>query len=191
MRILLVYYSGSGNSAAVAELLRDIWTEAGHSVDLQALMPRQPRSAPWDWWPVAKLTGRSVPLMPTAHAWEAYDFVCFGCGVRWFAPAQPLVSYLNQVSDFKGKPVAFYLTCGGMPSQAFRQLTTQLKDKGGSLVASTAIKPLSVIDGLLGRELGHIERFDLSPVQIFVDQVSQHFLAADRTTTRSTGDSSL
>ena len=122
---------------------------------------------------MAKLTGQSIPLKPTAYPWEAYDLVCFGCGVRWFAPAQPLVSYLNQISDLKGKPVAFYLTCGGMPTRAFRQLTTQLKDKGGSIVASTVIKPLSVVDGLLGRELGHIERFDLSPVQDFANQVSQ------------------
>ena len=100
--------------------------------------------------------------------------LCFGGSVRWFRPAQPLVTYLTQGPALRGKPVAYYLTCGGMPTQAFRRLGRLMQEQGGVVVASCVLKPASLVDGLLGRELGHIERFDLAPVQPFSRRVHDY-----------------
>ena len=103
---------------------------------------------------------------------NAYDVIIVGGAII----GSTVAYFLTANEQFHGQVLVIekdpaYQRCSTTLNVA--QLTTQLKDKGGSIVASTVIKPLSVVDGLLGRELGHIERFDLSPVQDFANQVSQ------------------
>ena len=116
---------------------------------------------------MAALTGRDVPIERPEYKWERYDLICLGGSVRNYAPAQPLISYLRGAPDLQGKPVACFLSCGGMPGPAPRRLTQMVRDRGGRVVASCVIKPASLLVGILGLNFGHSERIDMNPLQGF------------------------
>ena len=120
-KILIVYYSRSGNTRALAEHIR-----AATGGDLLELQPAQPYPAEYKaTTEQAKRELESNYLPPLADAVPsvaAYDMVLVGSPNWWSTVAGPVRTFLSQ-TDLSGKPVAVFITHEG---SAFGRALTDL-----------------------------------------------------------------
>lgn len=113
-RTLVVYFSGSGNTEAVAETIADTLR-----ADLFEITPADPyTSADLDWTNSASrvnaehedLSLRDVELTSTAvENWDSYDTVLIGYPIWWGIAAWPVNSFV-EANDFTGKTVIPFCT---------------------------------------------------------------------------------
>lgn len=113
-RTLVVYFSGSGNTEAVAETIADTL-----DADIFELIPADPYTdADLDWTAAGSRVNREhedeslrdVQLAEdTAPNWEDYDTVLFGYPIWWGIAAWPVNDFV-QSNDFTGKTVIPFCT---------------------------------------------------------------------------------
>lgn len=113
-RTLVVYFSGSGNTEAVAETIADTL-----DADIFELIPANPYTdADLDWTEAGSRVNREhedeslrdVQLAEdTAPNWEDYDTVLFGYPIWWGIAAWPVNDFV-QSNDFTGKTVIPFCT---------------------------------------------------------------------------------
>ena len=113
-RTLVVYFSGSGNTEAVAETIADTM-----DADIFELIPADPYTdADLDWTEAGSRVNlehedeslRDVQLAEdTAPNWEDYDTVLFGYPIWWGIAAWPVNDFV-QSNDFTGKTVIPFCT---------------------------------------------------------------------------------
>lgn len=116
-RVLVAYFSATGNTAAVAETIADA---AG--AELFALEPVTPYTdADLDYNDSGSRTSQEradpalqeVPLVSaTVDAWDTYDTVFVGYPIWWGGAAWPVNGFVTG-NDFAGKRVIPFCTSGG------------------------------------------------------------------------------
>lgn len=120
MKILTLYFSKSGHTKAIAELIHD--AVGG------AIAPIRTRRSYSGSYAVAvvqggleKLCGARPALMPLPVDPADYDMIFLGGPVWWFSPAPALKSFLAAY-DLSGRTVYPFLTSGGQPKDSFHEL---------------------------------------------------------------------
>jgi len=106
MRTLVVYYSRSGHTRQVAELLAEKMT-----ADLQELIDQSPRKGLFGWLKSGRdaIKEKETELAPLQHKPEDYDLVLVGTPV-WAAHPAPAVRTFLKSHDLTGRRVAFFCT---------------------------------------------------------------------------------
>jgi flavodoxin len=106
MKTLVVYYSRSGHTRQVAELLAEKL-----SADLQELVDSNSRKGLIGWLKSGRdaIKQRETELAPLDHRPEDYDLVVVGTPV-WAAHPAPAVRTFLGSHDLGGKRVAFFCT---------------------------------------------------------------------------------
>ncbi len=147
MNTLIVYYSLSGTTRAVATALAK---EFGADIEEIRCGRYSPGfwgflRAAYDSW-----RGNLPPIEPLTHAPSRYDLVLIGGPIWAFHPATPVRAYLRQeVSRLSG--VAFFLTHGGSAAQ--RALHEVELLAGRALIATLVVREADVKKGKLGSAL--------------------------------------
>lgn len=113
-KTLVVYYSATGNTAKVAEVIVN-----ENDVDVFAVMPEQPYSAEDLAWTdensrVSKEHAdpalQDVALLQdTPDNWDSYETVIIGYPIWWGQAAYPVASFVK-ANDFAGKTVIPFCT---------------------------------------------------------------------------------
>ncbi|MBU1726846.1 MAG: flavodoxin family protein [Candidatus Omnitrophica bacterium] len=110
MKTAIVYYSYSGNTRKVAEILAEALKEKSSVdlIDLQALDESnsflgQCRRA------IVRKKGKIAPVKLDL---SAFDLICFGTPVWAFGPAPAINAYLEQCTGLSGKEVILFTTYG-------------------------------------------------------------------------------
>ena len=132
-KTLVVYFSGSGNTARVA---KDIADAAG--ADLFELVPTESyTSGDLDWRDEGSRVNREhedeslrdVPLTTTTvENWDSYDTVFIGYPIWWGIAAWPVDNFVK-ANDFTGKTVIPFATSS---SSGMGQSGTLLADMAGT-----------------------------------------------------------
>jgi len=110
-RTLVVYYSQTGNTRAVAERIRDL-----SGGDLVELVPVDPY--PDDYSATTQQAKRELqsgykpPLQTKVENVGAYDIICVGSPNWWSTVAGPVKTFLSDY-DLSGKTLAPFITHGG------------------------------------------------------------------------------
>jgi len=106
MKALVVYYSRSGHTRQVAELLAQKM-----SADLQELIDRNARKGLVGWLKSGRdaIKEKETELAPLDHSPENYDLVVVGTPVWAGHPAPAVRTFLGK-HDLGGKRVAFFCT---------------------------------------------------------------------------------
>ncbi len=139
-KVLIVCYSHSGNTKAIAEKLQ---TRTG--ADLHVVEPL--RTYPTDKMQhgnIAKqeLQENDLPLLKAPPPdMSGYDLVLVGGPVWWYTVATPLMQFLQQ-ADFSGKVTAPFWTHAGSVGQYYSDFKVQAKN-------ATVIEGLSIRDSEL------------------------------------------
>mgnify|MGYP004698549883 CR=1 FL=1 len=132
-KVLVAYFSGSGNTERVAGYIAD-----ATGGTLFALMPVQPyTSADLDWTTEGSRVNRehddtslrNVPLVTTTpENFDEYDVVFIGYPIWWGIAAWPVNNFVKN-NDFSGKTVIPFATSA---SSGMGQSGTLLRDMAGT-----------------------------------------------------------
>ena len=113
MKILIVYYSKTGQTEKLAKVLEDKLKNRGHLVDVEKLMPLKERSF-WSWLLLRVFKKDCDIVPPKIKDVSAYDVICVG-SPNWARLALPVARYLSTVEGLKYKNVGFFATTALIP----------------------------------------------------------------------------
>lgn len=116
MKVLVIYFTRSGNTEQLAEVLA-----AALGADCERVCERDDqarRAGPLGYWRSLRdaLKRRPATLLPTKHDVASYDLVAIGTPVWAGRPSTPIDTWLRQRADTL-KRVAFFCSMGGRGSE--------------------------------------------------------------------------
>ncbi len=174
-RILLLFYSQSGEADRVATIFRAEMAAAGHSVTTEALRPSTEYPYPWrsirrffDVMPETQL-GDPPPIAPPEFdSSAAYDLVILVVPVWFLSPALPVQGFFRspKAAVLRGAPVMTVTVSRAMWQQGSETLKRLLAAAGarhvdnvvvthrGSPVATLVSTPRALLSGRGGQLMG-------------------------------------
>lgn len=110
MKAAIIYYSYSGNTKKVVEVLAEILGQKGEVgvIALKALDESNKFLAQ----AVRAFQHKRAKINPVNFDLTNYDLICFGTPVWAFAPAPAMNTYLDQCFGLEGKKVILFTTYG-------------------------------------------------------------------------------
>ena len=143
-KVLIIYYSQTGQLATLAQQFAAPLQQAGITVDCVPLVPQQPYPFPWRFWhffdtfpETAHL--RPAPIEPPQIPHDDYDAVVIAYTVWFLAPAQPITAFLQREDTRRllaGKPVITLIGCRNMWLSAQEKMKTLLAANGARLIGN-------------------------------------------------------
>lgn len=149
MRILVVYYSYTGNTKGIAERVA---RETG--ADLERLEPEKAYSSNYD--EVVDEAQREVesdykrPIRPLRHSLKDYDVIVVGSPTWWYKMASPVLTFLSS-ADLKGKIVVPFMTNAGWPGTVISDMTRIAEGRGATVEYAKKFKFNTHSDGTTTR----------------------------------------
>jgi flavorubredoxin len=166
MKILLSYYSRTGNTERLAQRIAEELKTRGHTVVFDRIEVVKPKSR-WNllirqvyqypllalsvlsslfrrWWLKHYLQPED-DVQPLAHPdVSEFDHVCIG-GPKWAYISYPVARYLKQVTGLQNKKDSAFSTFGGPPLEVFElellfePLRARVQERGGTLLATLGL----------------------------------------------------
>lgn len=131
MKILISYYSFSGNTEKVVKIFADV-LKAKNEITIQRLKPKD-EIMTFGAQAMAAFTGkRSVLEGDVKFDASPYDLVVLGCPVWAFAPVPAMNTFLDKLSGLSGKKAIVLLTSGSGigVGKCFKNIRKILESKG-------------------------------------------------------------
>lgn len=110
-KVLVVYYSKSGNTRAIAEMIREKTSGDIYEIETVKSYPRE-RPAAVDIPKQELDTGNLPELKGALPEIAPYDLIIIGSPIWWHTAATPVLTFLRDV-DFQGKRIAGFYTYAG------------------------------------------------------------------------------
>ena len=143
-KVLIVYYSQTGQLATLAQQFAAPLQQAGITVDCVPLVPQQPYPFPWRFWHFFDTFPESAhlkpaPINPPQIPHNDYDVVVIAYTVWFLAPSQPVTAFLQREDTRRllaGKPVVTLIGCRNMWLSAQEKMKTLLAANGAKLIGN-------------------------------------------------------
>ncbi|MDO4879095.1 MAG: dialkylresorcinol condensing enzyme [Neisseria sp.] len=143
-KVLLVYYSQTGQLGRLARYFAQPLQQGGIRVDCVKLEPQVPYPFPWPFWrffdtfpETAHL--KPAPIAPPDIPDHDYDAVVIAYTVWFLSPAQPVTAFLQSGETrrlLNGKPVVTLIGCRNMWLGAQEKMKSLLAQNGAKLIAN-------------------------------------------------------
>ena len=145
MRVLVVYFSWTGNTRAVAdELVRQL--SPHHKVEVCRIEPQKQRGY-LRWLLLSFIPSSKVKIQPAVEDVSKYDVIVLG-GPKWTFSCPPLNSYLSRLSGCEGKNGAIFITYGGFGEDRYlNRLVKKMEAKGLDVRATLLARRSQVRSG--------------------------------------------
>ena len=146
MNIAIVYYSYSGNTHRVAQIIEEILSHDNSVKCLRIEAPRE--SSNFFIQALRGLTKRKTEISPIEANLSAYDLIILGTPV-WAREAPPAMrSYLEKVSGLLRKKAVIFVTYGsGLgKDHCLNSLERNLQEKGVSEIKRFSLSQFKVGD---------------------------------------------
>lgn len=124
-RVLVVYYSKSGNTEAVARMIQEKTGGDLYEIETVRTYTRE-RPAAADIPREERESGNLPELKGTLPDVSQYDLIIIGSPIWWYTFATPVMTFLRDV-DFQGRKVAGFYTCAGNGRDFEDDLRTQAR----------------------------------------------------------------
>lgn len=132
MKVLIAYYSKSGNTEKAAKIINDIITEKGVQVTIQKIKPL--REEGLIAGTLKAITRFEVPIMNQDLDVSKYDLVIVGTPMWAASPAPAVNSYLADITGLNGKDTALFVSSGTNYGRfAARSMASKIQKKGGKI----------------------------------------------------------
>lgn len=151
MRVLLVYYSFTGQAQRAAEAAEQAARQAGHEVttarvelaDTATRLQRPLALAQISTWGGMASKGETVPIVlsPPIAVEDEFDAVLLFTNTWSFSPSVPIQSFLKSAEGhrlLKGKRVAIFVICRGFWKSNLAKTTALVESAGGSVIGGEA-----------------------------------------------------
>ncbi|MDD5144587.1 MAG: hypothetical protein PHW72_00405 [Candidatus Pacebacteria bacterium] len=134
MKILIAYYSKTGQTAKLAQVLEDRFRKREHEVDVEIIKPVKEKSF-FGWW-ISKLFKKDCEIIPLKiNDVSKYDLICIG-SPNWTSLSSPVVKYLKIVRGIKYKNIGFFATTFLLPQLEWYLFSAFLLDYDFASVVS-------------------------------------------------------
>jgi hypothetical protein len=146
-KVLIVYYTQSGQLQDIVDRFSAPLIQAGTSVEKVRILPQQDFSFPWtsdrffDAMPESVL-GKPMPLNTLSFKEQSYDLVVIAYQPWFLSPSIPTTSLLHDASFLKlikDTPVITLIGARNMWLNAQEKMKKALKDAGANLVGNIAL----------------------------------------------------
>lgn len=147
MKVLVAYYSFTGQAQRAADVVTRVAQQAGHTVatvriELADDTARLRRPLSWaeiSAWGKMASEGQTAPIVldPPTVAAEAFDLVLLFSNTWSFSPAVPVQSFLKSEAGrrlLNGKPAAIYVICRGFWKRNLATTTRLVEEAGGRVI---------------------------------------------------------
>lgn len=176
MKILVAYFSKTGNTETLAKSIGNELTRRGHSIEYEVIKPtvcyswlrEAARDFPRYPFIVASLLSTSYKeryMRKYSQVEEdiqalnypdisGFDRICVG-GPKWAQISYPVARYLQIIRGIRGKKLGIFATFGGPPLKVFelelifRPMTMLIERMGAKVVASVGISSAYHAAGLM------------------------------------------
>lgn len=143
-KILLVYYSQTGQLTRLAESFVQPLEQAGIFVEKFAVKPQKPYSFPWKFWDFFNTFPETVhlqpsPIEPPQFEQSNYDLVIIAYTAWFLSPSQPITAFLQSEQAqkiLKDTPVITLIGCRNMWLQAQEKVKKMLTDCEANLIGN-------------------------------------------------------
>lgn len=147
-RILMLYYSQSGQQLSILESLAAPLIDAGHEVHFEVIQPVEKYPFPWSAYTFFNafpetFQQKPLPLKPlSAAAFEPYDLVVLGYQPWFLTPSRPISSFLQSDEGkriLRNRNVITVLGCRNMWLGAQEKVKKRLLDAQANLRGHIAL----------------------------------------------------
>jgi len=147
-RILILYYTQTGQQLNILQSLAKPLTDAGHHVFYQATEPEQDYAFPWSAFSFFNAFPEVFFQEPMAlkkfseKAFDDYDLVILGYQPWFLSPSRPISSFLQSNDGkriLKDKPAITVIGCRNMWLNAQEKTKRRLLDANAKLVGNVAL----------------------------------------------------
>ncbi|MEO7989676.1 MAG: hypothetical protein ABI663_09055 [Chryseolinea sp.] len=147
-KILVVYFSQSGQQRSILESLLKPLAGAGYSIHFEAIEPVQKYPFPWSAFQFFNafpetFMQKPLELKPlSAKTFEKYDLIVLGYQPWFLTPSRPMSSFLQSADGqkiLKGKNVVTILGCRNMWLGAQEKVKRWLQKADAKLVGHIAL----------------------------------------------------
>lgn len=145
-KVLVIYYTQSGQLKAIADRFLKPFYEANASVEVVAIEPEKPFPFPWtsreffDAMPESVLTS-PAPLKPFASKENRYDLIIFAYQPWYLSPSIPansILQYPGFKTLMKDTPVVTLIGARNMWLNAQEKVKKLVSEAGGKIVGNVA-----------------------------------------------------
>ncbi len=148
-RVLVLYYSLTGQTARVIRAITEAFRAAGHHVDVHRIHPVRPWQLPFGktgfllLW-IRMLAGAHItqPIEWIPLTRGRYDCIILGCQPWNLQPSIPVLSFLesDMANVFQGTPVVMVMTCRSCWENAYKKVAAAVTQRGGFIVDALIIR---------------------------------------------------
>ena len=147
-KILIIYYSQSGQQLSILQSLTKPLIRAGHSVHMEEIQPVEKYPFPWTAYQFFNAFPETFNQKPLAlkslsqKAFESYDLVILGYQPWFLTPSRPISAFLQSEDAkqiLKNKPVITILGCRNMWLGAQEKVKRRLLEAQASLIGHIAL----------------------------------------------------
>jgi flavodoxin len=147
-KILVVYYSQSGQQLSILRSLTKPLVEAGHSIHIEEIQPVEKYPFPWTAYQFFNAFPETFHQKPldlkslSPKTFEDYDLVIIGYQPWFLSPSRPIGSFLQSNEGkriLKSKKVVTILGCRNMWLGAQEKVKRRLEDAGANLSGHIAL----------------------------------------------------
>jgi len=158
MKTLVVYYSLTGKTDAVAQALaKELGADVRRVEDVE-----KPSGGLWFiiTGAISAIRGAESKIKPIDIDFRAYDRIFVGSPVWGGSPSTPINAFIA-AADFTGKEVIPFMTMGGNDaSGAIKKMSERIEKKGGKIIGSFAFSSKNATNEELAAKTREIaERF--------------------------------
>ena len=148
MKILITYYSFTGNTKKVAQALEKFLKDRGNDIDIQRLLPENESRNFFIQAKQALLKADVSLKPPVIFDLSGYDLIFVGSPVWAFSPAPAVRKYLKSVKGCENKKFFVFVTYGSGTGRfrCLKQMERLIKDRGGKVVGRLDISDKRVRD---------------------------------------------
>lgn len=150
-RVLVLYYSQTGQTERVLEIVSDELRRARHQVEMVRLNPVEDFRFPWSPFALLGLMIRtyagaklSVALeeLPSHIRTGRYDLAVIGYQPWFLTPSVPVRSFLDGPAGelLRGRHVVSVITCRSLWKRAYRTFAQKVEDRGATVVDSLVVE---------------------------------------------------
>jgi len=151
VRILIVFFSYTGNTRIVAKHLATLLSNRKVEVDVEEIQPT--KHYPYFYWLILSFVPNlRTPIKQPKLDPSGYDLICLGLP-KWTLACPPINQYLEEV-NLRGKTVGLFVTYGGFDERRYlKQMIKHLIKKGVKVKAALLLKRSWVADDKIGGSL--------------------------------------
>ena len=142
MKILIAYYSKTGNTERVARKIGDALIALADDVEYEKINPMSINQKEDSFLKngLYALVRKEVPIENNKFNLDDYDSIIFGTPVWAFSTTPPINSYLEDIEGVENKKIVAFVTMGGIGGNTTMDIIkSKVNKKGGNFLGGVTL----------------------------------------------------